>query len=215
VKNAKQGAGLLFTGAEILANFHCNLCSNQWVKPPRAFGIFVEGNLLSNFGIQSLDHFYFKNWRKSEWEMVNSNWFWTRPHRARRHPRARHVGSPYPGRARTPRHQSTQRSEARAAATVQLGPMTRAGRPRPVTRDLHALAGGRTAIRHWPPLRRTSPPPPRPCLSSCRPRRCLAIASTRLEAINPPASFYSRARATRRHPPLASSVTLLLRSLPW
>jgi hypothetical protein len=29
-------------------------------KNPRAFGIIVEGNLLDNFGIQSLEHFYLK-----------------------------------------------------------------------------------------------------------------------------------------------------------
>jgi hypothetical protein len=66
VKNAKTGIGALFLGAENLVNLHCRSCSNQWVKPPRAFGIFVEGNLLSNFGIQSLDHFVFENWRKIE-----------------------------------------------------------------------------------------------------------------------------------------------------
>jgi hypothetical protein len=32
VENAKQYAGLLFTGAEFLPDFPCKLCSNQWVK---------------------------------------------------------------------------------------------------------------------------------------------------------------------------------------
>jgi hypothetical protein len=32
VKNAKQGARLLFIGAEFLPDFLCNLCSNQGVK---------------------------------------------------------------------------------------------------------------------------------------------------------------------------------------
>jgi hypothetical protein len=63
VKNAKQCAGLLFTGAEFLADFLCKLCSNQQVKPPRALGILVEGNLRSNFGIQSLEHFCLRIWR--------------------------------------------------------------------------------------------------------------------------------------------------------
>jgi hypothetical protein len=49
---------------------------------------------------------------------------------------------------------------------------------RPVPRSLCVLAGGRTAIPHWPPVRRTSPPHPRPCLSSCRPQRCVATTST-------------------------------------
>jgi hypothetical protein len=64
VKNANQGVGSLFTGAEFLVNLHCCSCSNQWVKPYRAFGIIEEGNLLENFGIQSLEHFYLKNLRK-------------------------------------------------------------------------------------------------------------------------------------------------------
>jgi hypothetical protein len=63
VKNAKQCAGLLFTGAEILADLLCNLCSTV-SNNPRAFGIFVECKLLSNFGIQSLEHFCLKFWRK-------------------------------------------------------------------------------------------------------------------------------------------------------
>jgi hypothetical protein len=29
-------------------------------KPPRPFGIFEDGNLLDNFGIQSSGHFYFE-----------------------------------------------------------------------------------------------------------------------------------------------------------
>jgi hypothetical protein len=33
-------------------------------KNPGAFGIIVEGNLLGNFGIQSLEHFCLKYWRK-------------------------------------------------------------------------------------------------------------------------------------------------------
>jgi hypothetical protein len=33
-------------------------------KNPGAFGFIVEGNLLDNFGIQSLEHFYLKYWRK-------------------------------------------------------------------------------------------------------------------------------------------------------
>jgi hypothetical protein len=65
VKNAKIGTGVLFLGAEILVNLHYRSCSNQWVKPPIAFSIFLEGNLLSNIGIQSLDHLYFENGRKT------------------------------------------------------------------------------------------------------------------------------------------------------
>jgi hypothetical protein len=115
--------------------------------------------------------------------------------------RARHVRSPYPGHARTRRHRSDQRSEARAAATVQLGPVTRPWRPRLVTRGLRAHAGGRTAIRHWPPVCCTSPTASAPCRRHCRPRSYRATASTCPGAIKPHASFSSRARAVRRRPP--------------
>jgi hypothetical protein len=64
VKNANQGVELLFTRAETLADFVCNLCSNPRAKPHRAFGNPVEGDLLRNFGIQSLEYFCLKNWRK-------------------------------------------------------------------------------------------------------------------------------------------------------
>jgi hypothetical protein len=169
VKNAKQGAGLLFTGTEILAIFHCNLCSNRRVKPYRAFGILVEGDLLSNFGIQSLEHFYFKNWRKIGSKLVIETVFETRRTRARHRPRTHHVGSPYPGRARTPRGRSNQRSEAHAAATVQLGPMTRVGslgRCYAACADSSARAPP-SATGRRPAARRQLPW--RPCLSSCRP----------------------------------------------
>jgi hypothetical protein len=59
-----------------------------------------------------------------------------------------------------------------------------------VPHGLCSLTGERTAIPHWPPVCRTSPPPPRPCLSSYRPRRCVATASMRHRANKaPPASF--------------------------
>jgi hypothetical protein len=60
VKNAKTGAGALLLDAEFLATLHGRSCLNQWEKPPRSFGIFEDGNLLDNFGIQSSGHFYFE-----------------------------------------------------------------------------------------------------------------------------------------------------------
>jgi hypothetical protein len=212
VKNAKQCAGSLFTGAEIFVKFPCELWTICWSNHPRAFVSLVEGELLSNFRIQRLMHFGFENWRKVESKMVKSNCVWTRAH-----PR---TTSP----ARPPRRLAVPGLRAHTEASENpavRGPRRRHcaarahdahAKPRPVPRGLRALAGGRTAIRHWPPVRRTSPPPPHPCLSSCRPRRYVATASTRPGAIKPPASFSSRSRATRRRPPLAPLVTSLLRS---
>jgi hypothetical protein len=57
VKNAKTDIESLFTSVEFSVKFLCNLCSIYWSNHPRAFGILVEGNLLDNFGIQSLEHF--------------------------------------------------------------------------------------------------------------------------------------------------------------
>jgi hypothetical protein len=179
VKNAKQGTGLLFTATKILANFHCNLCSNRRVRPCRAFGILVEGDLLSNFGIQSLEYFYFKNWRKIGSKLVKETLFETRRTRARRRLRTRHVGSPYPGRARMPRRRSNQRSEARAAPTVQLGPMTRVGSlGRCHAACAHSPARAPPSATGRRPAAR-SQPLWHPCLSSCRPRSCKATASAR------------------------------------
>jgi hypothetical protein len=42
-------------------------------NPLEPLAFFVEGNLLGNIGIQSLDHFYFENWRKFECKRVKSN----------------------------------------------------------------------------------------------------------------------------------------------
>jgi hypothetical protein len=86
---------------------------------------------------------------------------------------------------------------------VQLGPVTRVWRPRPVTRGLRAHADGRTAICHWPPVRCTSPTASAPCRRHCRPRSYQANASTRTGAIKTPAFLSSRARAVLRRPPLA------------
>jgi hypothetical protein len=138
-------------------------------KNPRAFGIFVEGNLLSNFGIQSLEHFCLKIWRKFILKRAMWNSVWIRAN-----PR---TTSP----ARPPRRLAVPGPRAHAKAPEDptvWGPCRRHCAPttndareglRPVPRGLCALASGRTAIRYWPPVHRTSPPPPRPCLSPCRP----------------------------------------------
>jgi hypothetical protein len=127
VKNAKQCAASLFTGAEIFGKFPCKLCTIYWSNHPRAFVGLVQGELLSNFHIQQSMHFGFENWRKVESKRDKWNCVWIGRTRARRRPRAATSTSPYLGRARTPRHRWTQRSEALAVATVQLGTMTRAG----------------------------------------------------------------------------------------
>jgi hypothetical protein len=81
--------------------------------------------LLSNFGIQSLEHFCLKFWRKFILKRAMWNCVWIRANPRTTSPARRHVGSPYPGRARTQRRRRTQQSEARAVATVLLRLMTR------------------------------------------------------------------------------------------
>jgi hypothetical protein len=122
---------------------------------------------------------------------------------ARRRPLARHVGSPYPGHVHTEalEYQAVRDSRRRHCAARAHDAR---GKPRPVTRGLCALAGGRTAIRHWPLVRRTSSPPLRPCLSSCRPRRCVATASTRPQGYKTPCLLFL-ARPSRPSPPAISA----------
>jgi hypothetical protein len=190
VKNANQGVELLFTSTEILADFLSNLYSNPWAKPPRAFGNLVEGDLLSNFGIQSLEHFCLRNWRKFILKRATRDGLGAKA-------RASRDVAP-----RTPRRPAVPRLCAHAKVPgnpVVRGPRRRHCAPtandareesRQVPRGLCALAGGRTAIPHGPPVRRTSPPPPRPCLSSYKPWRCITTASTRHRAYKaPPTSF--------------------------
>jgi hypothetical protein len=64
VKNAKQGAELLFIGAENFSNLICCLCQIRWSKTPRAFGNLVEGTMVDKFGIQTLVWFSFEFWSK-------------------------------------------------------------------------------------------------------------------------------------------------------
>jgi hypothetical protein len=117
--------------------------------------------------------------------------------RARRLPRAATSAPPYPARVRTPRRRETPRSEAHTAATVHLMLMTRVrGLGRCHAARAHSPAGE-------PPcaigcrLRCMSPPPPRPFLSPCRPRRWGGTASTSPRAYKTlPLLLPSRARAT-------------------
>jgi hypothetical protein len=163
VKITNQGAGSLFTGAEFLAILHWRSCSNQWVKPYRAFGIVEEDNLLDNFGIQSLEHFWLKNVRKLILKQAMWNCFWARRAGARRRARL----------ATSARRRTTRRARRSRPATAGPWQAPRAlcayrrdtpPTPRPATRGRRAHARGRTAIRHWPEARCTSPTalPPMP-----------------------------------------------------
>jgi hypothetical protein len=82
VKNPFELTRLLFTGAEKMAGLACRSCSIPWINHPRAFGIIVEGNLLDNFGIQSLEHFCLNFWRKLDWKSAKRDGFEHRRSRA-------------------------------------------------------------------------------------------------------------------------------------
>jgi hypothetical protein len=62
---ANQSAGLLFIGAEILADLACRSCSISCTKPLTAFAIFVEGSLIFNFAVDCKLHFSLKIQRKT------------------------------------------------------------------------------------------------------------------------------------------------------
>jgi hypothetical protein len=163
VKISNQGAGSLFTGAEFLAILHCRSYSNQWVKPYRAFGIIEEGNLLDNFGIQSLAHFCLKNVRKLILKQAMWNCFWARRAGARRRARLATLV-----RRRTAGHALRSRPATAGPwqaprALCAYGSDT-PSTPRPATRGRCAHARGSNAIHHWPEPRRTSPTalPPMP-----------------------------------------------------
>jgi hypothetical protein len=62
---ANQGAGLLFIGAENLANLARRSCSIPCTKPLTAFAIVVEGSLIFNFAVDCKMHFSLKIQRKT------------------------------------------------------------------------------------------------------------------------------------------------------
>jgi hypothetical protein len=180
VKNANQGAGSLFTGAEFSVKFLCNLCSVCWSNHPRAFGILVEGNLLDNIGLQSLEHFCLEFWRKINCNKAKWNGS-VQPVLSRTtSPARRRVGRAVPGSCAHVEASENPAVRGPRRHHCALEAVTLAWRPRPVPRSQCTLAGGRTAFPHWP-----SAPPhitttPRPWWSSCRPWRWGGTASTRL-----------------------------------
>jgi hypothetical protein len=107
--------------------------------------------------------------------------------------------------ARTLRRRETPRSEARAAATVNLRLMTRV---RGLGRCHAACAyspAGEPPCAIGRRLRRTSPPPPRPSPNSCRPRRCRATASACPRAYKTLPAPFPRAPEQLCHP-LSSAI---------
>jgi hypothetical protein len=74
VKNLGQRSQALFIGAQKTANLACNLCTTGWEKNPRAFSKVLEGSVVYNFGIKTLDHFCWNFWRK----MLSNRAAWKR-----------------------------------------------------------------------------------------------------------------------------------------
>jgi hypothetical protein len=64
VEMANQGAGLLFIGAENLANLACRSCSIPCIKPLPTFVKVVEGCVIFNFALDHKVHFSLKIQRK-------------------------------------------------------------------------------------------------------------------------------------------------------
>jgi hypothetical protein len=65
VEMANQGAGLLFIGAENLANLACRSCSIPCIKPLPTFVKVVEGCVIFNFDLDHKVHFSLKIQKKS------------------------------------------------------------------------------------------------------------------------------------------------------
>jgi hypothetical protein len=72
---ANQGTGLLFIGAEILANLACCSCSIPWIKPLQAIAIVEEGSLIFNIAIDCKVQFSLKIQRKSNLKTPSANCF--------------------------------------------------------------------------------------------------------------------------------------------
>jgi hypothetical protein len=131
VKMANQGAGLLFIGAEILANLACCSCSIPWIKPLPIYSK-VEDQRIANA----------RERRDAPCRDVVRG----------------HVGkppyAPYPRRARTPRHRSDHRSLRCASGSspvpsVESGPRQVASIHRPAHRPWRAI-GRRSGARRRP-----------------------------------------------------------------
>jgi hypothetical protein len=74
VKMAKQGTGLLFIGAEILAKLARCSCSILWLKPLPTFVKVVEGCVIFNFAIDRKVHFSLKTQRKFNLKTASANY---------------------------------------------------------------------------------------------------------------------------------------------
>jgi hypothetical protein len=71
---AKQGTGLLFIGAEILAKLARFSCLILWVKPLPTFVKVVEGCVIFNFAIDRKVHFSLKIQRKFNLKTASANY---------------------------------------------------------------------------------------------------------------------------------------------
>jgi hypothetical protein len=160
---ANQGTGLLFTGAEILANLACCSCSILWTTPLPAFANVEEGFLIFNFAIDCKVHFSLKIQRKSNLKTASANC--KRPGTPRR---------ALPRRRARPRRQATVRAvpasgahaeapERSSVAVLHRQELTRAVRGKwAAPGGVGPPAGAPPVARHWPPERCTSPAMPRP-----------------------------------------------------
>jgi hypothetical protein len=218
VKNAGQHLRLLFTGAQKAANFACDLCSTCWEKDPRVFGKVVEGSVVHNFGIETLDHFCWKNWRKTLLNKATWNYFagaWRSRALAIRRRRARRARPPRSSSwALTPRHASAHRSMRRSAMPPPGSPSPRAPRvyaaphnqwlcrrtpPRVIA--VHAPRRPWAAIGHHASHRLCAIPCPLPrgtgTYKRSRARRSRALRSCRAAAAAPwvPRTSSSRVRS--------------------
>jgi hypothetical protein len=169
VEMANQGAGLLFIGAEILANLACCSRSILWIKTLLAFANVEEGSLIFNFAIYFKVHFSLEIQRNFNLKTAPAN--------------CKRLGTPrraLPRRRVQPRRQAAVRvvPASGAHAKAPKRSLVAALRRRELTRAVRGKwsapggvdppAGAPPVARHWPPERRTSPAmlrPPHACVS--------------------------------------------------
>jgi hypothetical protein len=157
VKKLGQRSSTLFTSAQEICNLAYEFCTNGLEKGHTPFVKVVEGSVVHNFGIQTLGHFSWKNWRKSR--LNRDTRIWTASVRA--HARRRALGrvGRAADRAWTTVPRCDRRSQGLVPTFAPIPTLPRATRSR-ATRNRLTPTHQRHRRRTRPHARTSSPPMP-------------------------------------------------------